>query len=148
VTAHEWVLDTQILEIASTGEDPLCLDAAALLCAIRDRHFLAIDSEGEIQREYQPYLRPGTVAAQWWAQMNQRGRLCYHSHQLQRRHRRALAALSFDISDWKFVGVAYGIPSRLLVAEERHYWNPPVADYIHNDMHIALTHTQDALARA
>jgi hypothetical protein len=144
----EWVLDTQILEIASTGEHPLALDAAALLCAIRDRHLLAIDCEGEIVHEYDPYLRPGTLAEQWWTQMNQRGKLRYHSHQLKQRQRRALAALRFDPSDWKFVGVACRTASHLLVAEEPDYWDPQVADYLVNHMHIVLLRTNETATAA
>jgi len=144
----EWVLDTQILEIASTAEHPLVLDAAALLRAIRDRHLLAIDCESEILHEYVPYLRPGTVAAQWWVQMNQRGKLRYHSHQLKQRHHRALAALRFDPSDKKFVGVAYRTPTHLLVAEEPDYWDPPVEDYLVNHMHIVLLRTDEAATAA
>ena len=144
----EWVVDTQILEIASTGEHPLALDAAALLRAIRECHLVAIDCEGEIVHEYDPHLRPGTLAEQWWAQMNQRAKIRWHSHRLSQARRRKLSQLGFDASDWKFVGVASRTASRLLVAEESDYWAPAVAHCIQNEMRISLVRITEAVQQA
>ncbi len=147
MAADEWVIDTQILEIASAGDDPLTLPAAALLHAILERHYLALDAEQEIFAEYSRHLRRGTLAAEWWRQLTLRGKLVSRSNKLTNAQRRALTRLKFDTTDWKFVGVASRTPSRLLVAEESDHWQPDVAHYIQNDMRIALLRVRDAEKR-
>jgi hypothetical protein len=148
VAPSEWVLDTGILEIASTGEDPRCLKAAALLDATVDRHLVALDVEGDIRKEYARHISTGTHAAVWWSQIGLRKRLVFHSHKLPTTHRRGLTAAQFDPSDWKFVGVALRTPTRLLVAEDSDYWAPPAAQYIQNAMRISLLRITEAVQQA
>jgi hypothetical protein len=147
MTAHEWVLDTQVLVVASSG-DHLCLDAATLLRSILENHFVALDYDSEIIAEYSRRVPANSLAARWWTEMNQRGRFVFHSSKLTQRNRRRLERVRFDPSDWKFVGVASRTASRLLVAEESDYWEPSVAQCIQNEMGISLLKVTAALGRA
>ena len=147
MTAHEWVVDTQVLVVASSG-DHLCLDAATLLRSILENHFVALDHDNEIIAEYSRRVPAGSLAARWWAEMNRRGRFVYHSSRLSQRNRRRLERVRFDPSDWKFVGVARRTLSRLLVAEESDYWEPSVAQCIQNEVGISLLKVTAALERA
>lgn len=146
--SQEWVLDTEILEIASAGDHPQSLAAVSLLHSILVHHALAVDPEGQILAEYERHLRRGSHAQQWWQQMTIKGRIAKRSHRLKNVDERALGHLRFDRDDWKFVGVAAKTPSHLLVAEESDYWAPAVAAFLANNMSIVLLRVAEAAARA
>ena len=142
-----WVLDTCVLVAASDGSyGYACLTASALLEAVAKACCLALDHEGEIRREYFKNIRPQSHAAVWFAHMSQRMRLAFFTNRVTRRHATNLRQLSFDPSDWKFVGVASRTGCRVLVTEDPDYWQPPVSQYLQGQMALSLAHIPDALA--
>lgn len=147
MAGDEWVVDTNILGIASAGNNPLSLAAVSLLHSILERHCLAVDPERQIIAEYTRYLSDWKHAAEWWRQLTLRRKLVFHSNKLTQTKKRALERLKFDTTDWKFLGVALRTPAHLLVAEESDYWEPAVASYIQNDLGISLLRVQDAVKR-
>ena len=148
MASDHYVLDTEVLVVASMGDQALCLDAVALLHAIRERHLIALDNEGEIMREYSRYMRPATLVAQWWSQMVTRRKISYYSSRLTRLHAAKLRDVSFHASDCKFVGVACRTPSKLLVAEESGYWQAAVVQCLQDDIRLNVLRIKDALSRA
>lgn len=148
MAGSEWVIDTWVLETASGTGDKM-FDAVLFLGEVLMRHAVALDHEGEIRREYQNHIRPGTPASQWWQRLwAQGGKVAFYSGRVPNAHRRQLInELHFDQSDLKFVGVAYNTPDRLLVAEESDY-TAEVKAYLSSSMGIITFDRADALQRA
>jgi hypothetical protein len=145
---REYVLDTQILLEASRAASELGYAAADLLFAIADRHRVAVDDGDKILAEYYDNLRPGMLGLYWLKRMTQRKRLSYRSGQLSNYHRLALDSVGFDPSDRVFVGVARRTAQRLLVAEERHFWNSRCHQCLRQKIGIALLRAAEACAHA
>jgi len=141
-----WVIDTNVLVIASTP-GPSCNRAAALLDAVSRKCCLALDQEREIEREYFRNISAQTHAAVWFEYMSKRQRFVFFTNRVTRRHARQLLVLSFDPSDWKFVGVATRSGCRALVAEDGDYWQPDVWTYLCQHMRLELFRISDALDR-
>ncbi len=119
----EWVLDTWVLVKAGDIDFEGWWDAVDLLDEISRRHRLALDTERSIDAEYLRNIKPRTIVARWWTDIQRRtGRTVrYSSTPHKRDSSHLLNRLHFDSSDLKFVAVASKTSSRLLVAEESDY---------------------------
>ena len=143
-----WVIDTCVLAVA-TPTNEQALDAIHFLNEVLRSHCIAVDEQGEIEREYQPYMRWGSIASWWWQKMvGQAGKIWRFDGRLTQHHRQhLLGRLNFDPSDAKFIAVASRTSNRLLVSEDSDY-NADVKDYLEKEMDVAVLSLGDALARA
>ncbi len=150
MTEYVWVIDTWVLATASDQRRSALLEALHLLLELRN-HLIAIDdipSRSEIVREYYPYISPPALLSHWWQEMISRGRVLFLTGRMPRRHRNYLLNnLRFDLSDMKFVDVAYRSPDKFLVSEDSDY-TEEVKAYLKERLDITTFTTADALERA
>jgi len=138
----DFVVDTWVLATCHESNSDDSLDAIGLLHALLNSHRIVLDLEGDIEREYKPYIwmgGKGGIVSTWWRKMMRRGdKFYYLSNTVPSHHKSHLRdKLGFDSSDLKFVGVASRTTSGYLIAEESDY-SQPVRDYIAADLNVTV----------
>lgn len=138
----DFVVDTWVLATCHESQSEDSLDAIALLYALLRSHRLVLDSEGDIEKEYKPYIwmkGNGGIVSVWWRKMMRRGgKFYYLSNTVPSNHKSHLRdKLGFDSSDLKFVGVASRTHLGYLVAEESDY-SQPVCDYVATGLGVTV----------
>jgi hypothetical protein len=149
-----WTIDTYVLYKAAEADG----DAIELLNRIRRRgHFVILDSDGCIEKEYQICLDKA-VQYQWagremigkWFK-NVVGKLAFTCcGKVPAKHKKKLLhELGFHAHDCPFVGVCYHspTPTKRLVSEDSHY-SEPVKDYLRTKLAVSVIPIIDALAVA
>ena len=127
-----WVIDTEVLACADRGKE--CHDhffnVQQLLGTIRSSgHFIVVDHEGEIEKEYRDNLTSTGWVYKFLNSFSKRGKVLYLSGRLANRLTNGLRHLQFDPSDYPFVAVAKRDSTHLLVAEESDY-TESVVEYL------------------
>lgn len=87
----EWVVDTWVLATCNDTDCGGCVDCADFLTDLLKKGKLCLDHEGDIYKEYDPYIKPRTHVFWWWHKMiGQVGHLSYQSNKLAEKHERRL----------------------------------------------------------
>lgn len=137
----EWVVDTWVLATCHSVDCDDCLDCLKFLTNLESKGKLCLDHEGEIYKEYKPYIRPRTPVFWWWKRMTeQAGHFSFWSNSLTARHEMGLMGnLKFDNDDIKFVGVASRSKDKIIVSGDSGY-NANVCGYLQRMLRIEVMH--------
>jgi len=144
---HELVIDTWVIATAGEWLDrQAAFDATGFLYKVYQSHRMAIDFDGEIEREYRPYINAQPFLQQWWTQMVGTARkiVRYSSCPPRVCRDHLLNRLGFDASDIKFVGVASRTYSKYVVSEDSDYTHE-VKQYLFSALHITTFTLAEAL---
>jgi predicted nucleic acid-binding protein len=149
---HEWVIDTNILYKASDFDLLAQHFLTTVATGTRVEHKVAVDFEGNIQREYERCFNRTKAINQfpqkWWKRIKDSSKLTFHSGKLPKKHKDGLLQrLGFDNDDLPFVGVASKTKGKLLVAEESGY-TPQVREYLKNDLRVQVMSIEEADSHA
>lgn len=148
----EWVIDTNILYIASNFRPRAkMLQVHHLLTTIWEtpQHKVAVDSEGKIEAEYKRCFSISNgrneFQCQWWIYIKQIARKTVtYSGNLSNKHTNYLIRrLRFHNDDLPFVGVASKTKDKLLVAEESDYTSQ-VREYLKNNLQVQVMSIEEA----
>lgn len=142
----EWVVDTWVLATCNDTDCDGCLDCLDFLANLLRKGKLCLDTEEDIDKEYDPYIKPRTYLFWWWNRMTgQVGHLCRKSNTLAGRHERKLVnTLHFDSDDIKFVGVASKSRDKIIVSGDSDY-NETVCSYLQGMLGIEVMNPSSAL---
>ena len=142
----DWVVDTWVI---ATTNDPFAsafLNSIDLLISIAKNHSIALDDDGAIYAEYDPYMPARSFARQWWVLITGRAKVKFLSPKLPSSvERHLLDRLGFHNDDIKFVGVAHRTASRRLVSQDSDY-NPQVVECLKDDLGITFHDVASACA--
>ena len=148
----DWVIDTDVLVGVDSGNEDHghCLNVIHLLGIIRQSdHFIVIDHEGTIQRQYQKNLKRQGWVHRFLKDFVNQSKIRYESGKLNNRLTSKLNSLHFDPDDHVFVAVAYatrGDSVGRLVAEESDYTDS-VIEYL-LEQNVRVMDCSAALAEA
>jgi hypothetical protein len=140
----DWTVDTCILYKAARAEG----EAAYFLLRIaHQKHCVAFDHEGYIERQYRRCLSAtkNPLLTQWF-QAVVSSLVARHSGQLHNKHQRALEKLKFKQDDWPFVGVCSRTENKNLVSEDSDYTSE-VTQYLAEQIGISVLAVEEAVAR-
>lgn len=100
-------------------------DGALFLSAVFDRGFLAIDSEGRAMQEYEDTAKPGALReglTTWIADQALHGRVL--AFEIDHSQNKAIRELGLPKKDWKWIGIAIGSGSKIIVTEDIDLFDP------------------------
>ena len=144
---EEWVIDTQVLVRGHHPTLEADLDAVAYINNVRTSHHIALDFQGEIQKEYTKYIKKHIPFRLWWEAMWKSNRVIQRDGLLGNRHRNQLLDdLHFDRDDLPFVAVASKGISKFLVADESDY-TEEVRSFLASTLGVTAFHSSSALRK-
>lgn len=143
----EWTIDTFVLYKAADIEFP----AIRFLLNVHERHKVAFDQEGNIEKEYrdcfdstQRKRKPGSdLIKKWFKGVVAKKARIFFSGKLSEKHKEELLSLAFDDDDFPFVAVCAQTGSKLLVTEDADY-SKPVKDYLSREMGVRVLSITEA----
>ena len=142
----DWVVDTWVIAKTLEPHSPEYMDSMTLLTSIASDHSIALDVEGKIYEEYDPYMPFDSFARQWWIKIAGFGKVTFFPSKLPASvERRLLDSLAFHNDDIKFVGVAHRTVSRRLVSNDSDY-KPSVVECLKADLGITYHDVASACA--
>jgi hypothetical protein len=134
-----WVVDTCVIESSNNSYCTEYIDCVSLLMRIKDSDGICLDAYGEIENEYEPYLRT-PLTQKWWQIMRfTQGKVYTCSHHLYNRHVKKLDEMKFHDDDLKFVGTAFNSPDRKIITHDSDY-RPEIVDYLSKNCNIDVIH--------
>ena len=143
----QWVVDTWVLAKCNDTDCADCIDCMEFLMYVLRRGKLCLDSEGEIETEYDRHIKPRTPLFWWWQKMIcQAGHFCHWSNKLSVKHENRLVnKLKFHNDDIKFVGVASRSTDKILVSGDSDY-NQKVCECLRDNLGITVMNPVSALS--
>ena len=134
----QFVIDTNVLVAAEQSN----MDSVYFLASIAkmEELLVALDTEGRIVAEYRRNVDSQGFSAKWLNSLSRVvGKFHWYSGTVSKRVADRLSLLGFDRGDWKFIGVACGIPSeRVIVADADSDWSDEVVEWLEADVGIQV----------
>ena len=120
----QWVIDTDVMVKADQGltdheHDLKIIDLTSIIR--REGHFLALDSDWEIENQYRRNIDPRGNIIRFLNYLAKNGRLVHYSGNVPNPLKTKLRSLNFHNDDYVFVGVAGRTRDKILLAEETDY---------------------------
>ncbi len=147
-----WVVDACVLYQAAKSN----LDAVGFLCAIRERHGIALDQEGVIEDQYSCLIRETSLqnsfVKEWFIDLNDRpcGIYRYASRVPSSNKQHLCHSLGMRDDDLVYVGVACQTVDKTIVTEDLGPgdFGPSACQYLEEKLNIAVMPIVEAYKKA
>lgn len=119
----EWVVHTSVFRAVQVSD----FDAQGFLHELLNHHKLALDEDGQIRQQYDPWLIGNTFVAQWFRRMIASDVVIYPLQSLENEVQVHLAGLGFLSDEYPFVSTARQTLDQLLAGRG---FSPYVQEYL------------------
>lgn len=153
--SRDWTIDSCVLYKAAEADE----DANFLLLNIlHKRHYISLDIEGLIEKEYRVCLeriqyqkkerdfkyKGSTLVKKWFRGIASKRTKKNFSSKLHKRHKKELEKLNFHKNDYPFIAVCAQTENKNLVTEDGIY-KKAVKDYLQEKMGVHVLSIQDSI---
>ena len=143
----QWVIDTWVLAKCCDCDSMEYMDCMSFMAMILENGTLCLDIEGDIEKEYDPYIKPRTYLSRWWERVVwEKHQVYFYSNKLKAKCEIYLIKkLGFDVDDIKFVGVASRTNDKLLMSGDSDY-SEVVCAYLSGELGIIVKCPDEAIS--